>query len=109
MENPERLTNTLEMCLPRAKVSSSNWGRKARGEWEPHPQITFICSIPMWYTGSETNLCCIGCKASWMISGFLLPKNASILGLSLAFSLYKPRVDTKPNSKQQLTTPSASG
>lgn len=41
-QNAERLTNTFEMCMPQAKLPS-NWGGKARGEWEPHPQINFIC------------------------------------------------------------------
>ena len=101
------------MCLPQAKLPSFTRGGKAGGKWElqshtqssdkfdpldPHVvNMVRVKSVQHWL------------RNSCMMSGLLLPKNASILGLCLAFSLYKPKADTRPNSKEQLTTLWASG
>lgn len=45
MQKPERLANTLIMCLPQATLPPPHWGGKIRGEWEPRV-LRYILSVP---------------------------------------------------------------
>lgn len=100
------------MCLRQAKFPSFNRGGKAGGEWEPQSHTRSDKFDPL--DPHVVNMVRVIYVQHWlqnscMMSGLLLPKNASILCLFLAFSLYKLKADTRPNNKEQLTTPWASG